>query len=62
MKPASTLSAIALSAVAVVHATRLVLGIEVIAAGTVVPMWISIFGTVIPAALAIGLWRGSRSR
>ncbi len=62
MKPAACLSSLMLAIVAVGHLLRLVLRVEIVAAGWVVPMWLSAIGFLVPAALAVWLWRESRAR
>ena len=62
MRPAARYSTILLSLVALAHLLRFVLGIEVIAAGNRIPMWVSIPGFLVSAALAISLWRESRAQ
>ena len=61
MKIATTLSALLFSLMAIAHLARLVLRVEVIAGGHVVPMWVSVIGLVVPGALAMGLFRESRT-
>jgi len=46
--------------VAVAHLLRLLLGVEVTVGGTLVPLWVSVIACVVPAGLAVGLWRESR--
>lgn len=60
MKPASTIAAVLLFVVAVVHVLRLVYGWQITVAGDVVPMWVSIVGLVVAGALSALLWRESR--
>src|SRR5262245_17262156 len=60
MKPATMLTVLVLSLVALGHVVRLVFGIEVVAGGNIIPMWISVPGFLVPAALAIALWRENR--
>ena len=60
MKPATTLTAVLLVIVSAIHLVRLVLGVPVTVGGAPVPMWVSIIGTVVPAALAFGLRREHR--
>ncbi len=57
MKPAAFLATLFLALVAVLHVLRLVFQVEVVAGSTVVPMWASVLGVLLPAALAFGLWR-----
>jgi hypothetical protein len=47
--------------VAIAHLLRLVLRVEVVAGGVVVPLWVSLVGFVVPGALAAALWRESRA-
>lgn len=61
MKPASRLAALLLFLVAVVHLLRLAFQVEVVAGGTLIPMWLSVIGCLVPAALALGVWRESRA-
>jgi hypothetical protein len=60
MKPATMTSTLLLAMVAVAHLLRLVLGVEVIVGGLVIPLWVSLLGCVVPAGLAVGLWRDHR--
>lgn len=49
-----------LAMVAVGHLLRLVLGVEVIVGGILVPLWVSVIACVVPAGLAVALWRENR--
>ena len=60
MKPASLIAVILFSLVAIAHLLRLALQIEVTAAGAVVPMWVSVLGVLVPAGIAVMLWREQR--
>ncbi len=60
MKPATTVAAILLFVVAVLHLLRLVLHVEWTINGTIIPMWVSIFGVLVPGGLAILMWRENR--
>lgn len=62
MKTATVLAVLLLSLVALAHLLRFVLQVEVTAAGNVIPMWVSIAGFLVPAAVAVQLWRESRRR
>jgi hypothetical protein len=57
MKPAPLIAVILFSLVAIAHALRLVLQIEVTAGGAVVPMWVSVLGVLVPGGVALMLWR-----
>jgi membrane protein CcdC involved in cytochrome C biogenesis len=61
MKPAASLAVILLGLVAVLHAIRLTLQLEILVGGVLVPMWVSVFGVLVPGALAIWLWREQQS-
>ena len=61
MKPGTLLTTVVLAVVAVAHIARLVLGVQVTIAGVVVPMWVSIVGTIASAGLALALWHEHRN-
>ncbi len=61
MKPVSLVAALVFSLVAIAHLLRLIFQTEVLVEGTVVPLGVSIVGFIIPAALAVGLWREAKS-
>jgi hypothetical protein len=61
MKPASLLAVLVFSLVAIAQLTRLILQIEVLVSGAVVPTWISVIGLFVAGALAVALWREARS-
>ena len=58
-KPITMIVVIFLSLVAVMHLLRLSLGVEVIIGGAQLPQWASIFGCIVPGALALMLKRES---
>ena len=60
MKPATMISTLFLAMVAIGHLLRLVLGVEVIVGGFVIPLLVSVIACVVPAGLAVGLWRENR--
>ena len=60
MKPATMISTLFLAVVAVGHLLRLVLGVEIRVGGILVPLWVSVIACILPAGLAVGLWRESR--
>jgi len=62
MKPAAVISVLLLGVFALAHLLRLLLRIEIIVAGTEVPMWVSVIACLGPATLAIALWHESRAR
>ena len=57
MKPFTTIAAVFFTIVAILHLLRLLQGWEIIVNGIQIPMWVSVFGCVIPAGLALILWR-----
>jgi uncharacterized membrane protein len=60
MKTGTLLAIVLFTLVALAHLLRLVLGTEVIVAGTVVPQWVSAVAVVVPGVLAWLLWKESR--
>jgi len=60
MKPVSLIVSVLLLLVAVIHLVRILFGVEVIVAGAVVPMWMSLVGCIVTAVLAVLLWQESR--
>jgi hypothetical protein len=57
MKPATTIVTILLVGISAAHLLRLIFQVEIIAAGFHIPVWLSIFGFIIPLVLALLLWR-----
>lgn len=57
MSMARTLSIVLFALVALAHLLRLALGWQVTVDAMVIPMWVSIAGTLVPAALAVMLWK-----
>jgi hypothetical protein len=57
MKPAATVTLVFLVAIAVLHAARLALQVDVAVAGALIPQWASVFGILGPSLLAIWLRR-----
>jgi hypothetical protein len=57
MKPVTTIVVILLSAISFAQLLRLIFQVEIIAGGVSIPIWLSIFGCMIPAVLAYMLWR-----
>ena len=47
--------------VAVMHLLRVILNVEVIIAGYVIPMWWSIFGFIIPLLLSLWMFKSFKS-
>ena len=61
MKPFTTVAVVFLALIAVVHLLLLFLAWEVTVVGFVIPVWWSALGLVIPGALALMVWRESRT-
>jgi hypothetical protein len=57
MKPATTIVMFLLIAVAITHLLRFVFHVNVIVDSMIIPMWVSIPGCIVPAVLALVLWR-----
>ena len=61
MKFASLVAVVVFSLVALLHLLRIVFRLEVLVAGVAIPMWVSVVGLIVTAALALALWREARS-
>jgi hypothetical protein len=57
MKPASRISALVFSLVAIVHLLRFIFQVEVLVGGATIPMWASVAGLIVAGSLAVALWR-----
>jgi len=57
MKPATMVATIFLFVVAILHLVRIFFHVELTVNGAMVPMWLSIFGFLFTAGLAIMIWR-----
>jgi hypothetical protein len=60
MKPITTIVISLLIVIAAAQLLRFIFQVEIIAAGIRIPVWLSVFGSVIPAVLALLLWRENR--
>jgi hypothetical protein len=60
MTPPTRIAAVLLTAVALAHLARVVLGVEATVAGSVVPMWVSVAATIVAGGVALMLWRDRR--
>jgi hypothetical protein len=60
MKTGSMLAILLFTLVAIAHVLRLVNGTDVTVGGWDVPQWVSVAGTIVPAAIAVLLWRERR--
>jgi hypothetical protein len=61
VKPASLISALFLSLIAIGHVIRLVLGVPVTVDGMSIPVWVSLPAAVLMGTLAFFLWRENRT-
>ena len=60
MKPVTTIVVILLSAISIAQLLRLIFQVNIVANGMTIPIWLSIFGCIVPAVLAFMLWRENR--
>ncbi len=60
MKPITILATIIFALISIGHLLRLIFQVQVVAAGLVIPMWLSIFGCLFAAMIAILMWRENR--
>ena len=60
MKPVTTIVAILLMAISIAHLLRLIFQVDIVANGVNIPVWLSILGCIVPAILALMLWRENR--
>lgn len=60
MKPVTTIVVFLLIAISIAQLLRLIFQVEIIAAGCHIPVWISIFGFIVPLVLAVMLWRENK--
>jgi hypothetical protein len=62
MKWGRTIASVIFFIVTLAHIARLLFQINITVGGTIVPMWISFPGVVIPALLSWELWNEARAR
>jgi hypothetical protein len=60
MKPVTTLVVFLLIAISIAHLLRLIFQVDIVANGVNIPFWLSILGCIVPAVLALLLWRENR--
>ena len=60
MKLSTVVAVVLFSLIATAHVLRLVLRWEVTVNGASVPLWVSLVGSLVPAAVAFMLWRDAR--
>ncbi len=57
----TTITVILFALLSLMHLLRLVLGWDLSIGGTLIPMWASALGVLIPGGLALMLWRETHS-
>jgi uncharacterized membrane protein YhdT len=60
MKTGARIAIVIFLLVAFAHLMRLIFLVPITAGGTNVPLWISLFGVVVPLLVVLLLWRESR--
>ena len=60
MKPFTRIAVALFALLALAHLFRLFAGWEVVIAGFVIPVWLSLVGLVVAAGLAVMVWREAR--
>ena len=60
MKTGTLLAIIVFSIVAVAHLLRLVDGTQIVVGSTIIPMWASVLGALVPGLIAFLLWKEAR--
>jgi hypothetical protein len=60
MKPVTAIVVFLLIAISIVQLLRFIFQVVITAAGFQIPLWISIFGFIIPLVLVLLLWRENR--
>jgi len=60
MKPVTNIVVVLLIIISIAQLLRLIFQVEIIAAGFYIPVWLSIFGFIVPLVLALLLWRENR--
>ena len=62
MKPATLAATVILASVSLAHLLRLIFGVQVTLADSIVPMWVSVVAFVVAGGTAFMLWRDSSGR
>jgi ABC-type branched-subunit amino acid transport system permease subunit len=60
MKPVTTIVFFLLAAISMAHLLRLIFQVDVVTNGMAIPIWLSIFGCIVPAVLAFMLCRENK--
>ena len=62
MKPFTTIAVVIFAIIALAHLFRLIHPFPVVIGGCSLPQWLSILGLLVPAGLALMLWREAKAR
>jgi hypothetical protein len=62
MKPATRLTFIVVTLIALLHLLRLIVGVNVTVGAALIPAWFSVVAMLFFTALGIGLWREHSGR
>ena len=60
MKTGTLLAILFLSLIALLQLLRLLLQVPITAGGVTIPVWVSLFGVLVPGTIAYLLWRENR--
>lgn len=60
MKTGALLATLFLALIASLQLIRLILQLPVIIGGVTIPVWLSVFGCLVPGTIAMLLWRENR--
>jgi hypothetical protein len=60
MKAVPKIVVLLLAAISIQHLLRLIFRWEVIVNGITIRLWLSVFGCIVPAVLAVLLWLGDK--
>lgn len=60
MKPFTAVAVLVFSLISLLHLLRLIFQGDILFNGIVVPIWLSLFGFILPGFLAFMLWRESK--
>ena len=61
MKLGTTLAILVFALISIAHLLRIVFAVELVAGGTQIPIWVSVLGCLVPATIAVLLWREGRA-
>ena len=60
MKPFTVITIVVFTLVSLFHLLRYALGWEMVVNSVTMPLWVSLFGFIIPGVLAFMLWRETK--